>query len=35
MEATIYDILNKIGNKKIENNTDEIIEQFIVLAKEI
>ncbi|MGI0033720.1 MAG: type I restriction endonuclease subunit R [Nitrososphaeraceae archaeon] len=33
LESTIYDILNETGNKKIENNIDEIIEQVIELAK--
>lgn len=33
MESTVYDILNETGNKKIENNIDEIIDQMIMLAK--
>jgi len=33
LESTIYDILNETGNKKIENNIDDIIEQVIELAK--
>ena len=33
LEATIYDVLNETGNKKIESNIDDIIEQVIELAK--
>ena len=33
LESTVYDILNEAGNKKIEKNIDEIIEQIIELAK--
>lgn len=33
LESTIYDILNETGNKKIENNIDDIIKQVVELAK--